>query len=190
MGAMTAMMVGLGAVQAGTQIYGGFQQKKEAEANAKAIETQSAYNAGVYREQAGMIEQQKQLKAAQDDRAMRFAAGKHTAITSAKGLQFSGSALAVLNDTMTQMQMDKAITQYNYDMEKYGVLSQAEMTLRGGTIEANAYRRKGNTAMYSGIVGGLSTLYGTAAYLGARNYTPAGKKVIDTSGGAKTGGKP
>lgn len=187
MGAMTAMMVGLGVAGAATQVIGGFQQKKEAEYNAKVIQNEAAYNAGVYREQAGMIEQQKQLKKMQDERMIRFAMGKTVSSTAAKGLELSGSALAVMVDSMTQLQMDKAITQYNYDVEKYAVLSQAESISRRGASMAARYRREGETAMFAGITGGLSTLMGTAAYASQRLYVPKTSK-IHTSGGAKHGG--
>lgn len=186
MGAMTATMVGLGVASAGMQVWSGMQAKDEAEANAVAIQQQSEYNAGVYEQQAGMIEKQKQLKAQQDNRLIRFAAGKHTAVTAGKGLEMSGSALAVLNDTITQLEMDKAIGQYNLDVKKYGVLSQAEGERRQGATMAAQYRRKGGNALFAGIVGGLSTLYQTGAYAHTRMYSP---KRIDTSGGAKYGGK-
>lgn len=181
MGAMTAVMVGLGAVSAAQQIAGGFAAKNEAEYNARAITSEAAYNAGVYREQAGMIEQQKQLKAQQDDRIIRFAMGKTVAMTAAKGLQLSGSPMAVLADTLTQFEMDKAIGQYNLEVQKYGVLSQAESTERRGATLSGQYRRSGDTAMMAGITGGLTTLFKTGAYVSARSF--------DTSGGAKTGGK-
>jgi len=187
MGAMTAMMVGLGAVQAGTQIAGGFMAKREAEHNANAIQSEAEYNAGVYRQQAGMIEQQKQNKRIQDERMMRFAFGKTVATAAAKGLQLSGSPLAILVDTMTQLGFDKAITQYNYDVEKTAVLSQAESVSRRGASLAARYRREGDTAMFAGITGGLTTLMGTAAYASLRMYKPKTTK-IDTSGGAKTAG--
>ena len=186
MGAMTALMVGLGAASAVSQITGGMQAKQEAETNAAAIRAESAYNAGVYEQQAGMIEQQKNLKLTQDQRLMRFAQGKHVAVTSAKGLQLSGSALAILNDSMTQMQMDTAITQYNYDVEKYAVKSQGESVRRKGATMSEQYMSSGRTAMTAGIVGGLTSLMQVGFYSAARNYTP---NKINTSGGAMTGGK-
>jgi len=184
MGAMTATMVGLGALQAGTQIAGGFMQKREAEHNASAIRSEAEYNAGVYKQQAGMIENQKQLKKMQDERMIRFAMGQTVATAASKGLQMSGSALAVLNDTMTQLEMDKAITQYNYDVEKTAVLSQAESVTRRGNTLAARYLREGDTAVFAGIAGGLTTLMGTAAYVSQRNFVPktVNKKSINTTG--------
>lgn len=172
MGAMTAAVVGLGVAQAGTQMIGGMAQNKEAKRNASAIETETAYNAGVYRQQAGMVEQQKQLKAAQDARAIRFAAGKTTAMAAAKGIEMSGSPIAILIDTVTQMEMDKAITSYNYDVEKTALESQAQATEFKGRTLASQYRRGGRDAMIGGFMSGLTTLAGTAMYAGAQSYKP------------------
>lgn len=179
MGAMTSVMVGLGVAQAGTQIIGGFMQKDEAYRNARAIQAEADYNAGVFKEQAKMIEHAKNLKTAQDNRMIRFAAGKHIAMTAGKGLEMSGSPIAVLEDTMTQMEMDKAIMQYNYDMQKYGVESQAEATRARGYTLASQYRSRGDTAMFAGLIGGMTTIAKTGYGVHLR--------YMDTSGGIKRG---
>jgi hypothetical protein len=207
---MTAAIVGIGAMGAATSVIGGIAQNKEARMNASAVENEANYNAGVYRAQAGMVENQKQLKLQQDARNIRFVESKTIAVTAAKGIEMSGSPMAVLVDTMTQLEMDKAITAYNYDVEKVGLESQATaVQLRGQTL-ANQYRRGGRDAMIGGIVGGLTTLAGTAFYAGARMpgataTTSTGSKVydygisgkgygsnpfnrFDTSGGALRGG--
>ena len=62
MGALTAITLGMGAVSAGTQMWGGYQQKKEAYRNASAVQQEAEYNSGIYRQQVGLVEQQKQLK--------------------------------------------------------------------------------------------------------------------------------
>jgi len=182
MGAMTAVMLGLGAVNAATQIIGGMRQKDEADANANAIIGESTYNAGVYREQAGMVQQQKNLKAAQDARKIRFAEGKHVAITANKGIQMSGSAVAVLVDTLTQMEMDKAISGYNYDVESHALESQAVSTERRGYTLASQYRSRGRNAMSAGIIGGLTTFAKTALYASARGYQAPKNRIITSVG--------
>jgi len=180
MGAMTSIMVGLGVASAVQQFSAGNAMQVEAEYNAQAVTKEAKYNAAIYQEQAGMIENQKNLKAAQDDRMIRFSIGQHTAITASKGIEMSGSAMAILSDTLTQLEMDKAITKYNYDVQKYAVGSAAESTLLKGETLAGQYRRGGATARTAGIVGGLTTLFNTAAYSGM-------KSGFDVSGGAKTG---
>lgn len=184
MGAMTAAIVGLGVAQAGTSMIGGMMQNKEAKRNASAIESESAYNAGVYRQQSGMVEQQKQLKIQQDNRAIRFAAGKTTAMAAAKGIEMSGSPMAILIDTMTQMEMDKAISSYNYDVEKIALESQAQATRYKGASLADAYRRGGRDAMIGGFIGGLTTLASTAFYTAGSTYKApnAAKPSINLSG--------
>lgn len=190
MGAMTAALVGIGALGAATSVMGGMSQKKEAFSNASAIEQESSYNAGVYRQQAGMVEQQKQLKAQQDARSIRFAAGKSTAMTAAKGLQMSGSPMAILVDTLTQLEMDKAISSYNYDVEKTALESQAVSTERRGYTLASQYRSSGRNAMTAGIVGGLTTFAGSMFTASAYNYkAPATKPKINTSGYANNSGQ-
>jgi hypothetical protein len=189
MGAMTAAIVGIGALGAATSVMGGMSQQKEANRNASAIQNEAAYNAGVYRQQAGMVEQQKQLKAQQDARNIRFVEGKTTAMVAAKGLEMSGSPMAILADTLTQMEMDKAISGYNYDMEKYSLESQAQATESRGFTLASQYRSQGRNAMTAGIIGGLTTFGGSLVSAGAYNYqakTPA-KTTVDTSAGAKIG---
>ena len=172
MGAMGTVMVGLGAINAGMSIMGGFQQKKEADRNASAIEGEAAYNAGVYRQQAGMVEQAKQLKQQQDARKIRFAAGKTTAVTAHKGIEMSGTPVAVMVDTLTQMEMDKAITAYNYDVEKYSLESSARATEYRGSTLADSYRRQGRNAMMGGIISGLTTFAGSALFAASRLHKP------------------
>lgn len=181
MGAMTTMMVGLGAAQAATSVIGGMQAEREADRNAQAVMSEANYNASVLHQQAGMIEDAKNLKIAQHNRMMRFAMGKTTNVAAGKGLEMSGSPIAVAIDTMTQMEMDKAIDVYNLDIDKYAVLSEAESTVRSGQTEAGEYRRKGDYYRTSGIVGGLTTLMQTGMYASERSF--------DTSAGAKKGGK-
>jgi len=144
MGLMTTAIVGMGVATAASQIAGGYAANKEAK-----------YNASIYHQQAGMIDEQKKLQAIQDDRAIRQVMGSTTAATASKGIQFSGSPIAIMIDTRTQLEMDKAIGQYNLDVQKYGVISQADAELR-----------RGRTARTAGIVGGLTTLMqtGLSAY--------------------------
>ena len=183
MGAMTAVMVGMGVVSAGAQIMGGFAAGNEADANARAVTSEANYNAAIYEQQAGMIEQQKNNKIAQDKRQIRFVQAQTVAMTAHKGIEMSGSPLAILIDTTTQMNMDMAINAYNYDMEKYGALSAAESTRRQGYTKAEAYRRSGDTARMGGVIGGLTTLFQTGVAASSPSFSPAQKtptKAINT----------
>jgi len=186
MAALTAAIVGIGALGAATAVMGGMAQKNEAGRNAEAVRDEATYNAGIYRQQAGMVETQKQLKAAQDSRKIRFVEGQHTSVTAAKGIEMSGSAVAVLVDTLTQLEMDKAITSYNYDIEKYALNSQAEATERRGMTLSSQYRSQGRNAMTAGIVGGLTTFGGSLVSAAAYNYK-APTTAVNTDAGAKKG---
>ena len=179
MGMMTGVML---AVSAGAAIYSGYQEGAEADRNAEAVLSESNYNAGIYEQQAGMIEQQKNLKIAQDKRQIRFVQGETVAMTAHKGIELSGSPLAILVDSSTQMNMDMAINAYNYDMDKYAALSQADSIRRKGATTAGAYRRSGDTARMGGIVGGLTTMFssGTSAASSFKQTTPT--KKINTTG--------
>jgi len=180
MGAMTSVMVGLGAVSAVQQVMGGFAAGEEADYNAAQTLSESRYNASILEQQAGMIEDQKNLKLAQDKRVIRFTMGKTVSMTAGKGIELSGSPMAIMIDTQTQMEMDMAIGQYNLEVQKYGVLSQREATLRRGETIASQYRRAGDTARTAGVVGGLTTLFKTAAY--------ASESSFDVGSMAKRGG--
>lgn len=164
MGLMTSLLVGMGVATATTQVIGGMAAKDEADYNASIALSESKYNASVLHQQAGMIEDQKKLQAAQANRAIRMIMGRTTAVTAAKGIEISGSPMAIMIDTRTQLEMDKLIGQYNLDVQKYGVISQAEQVLRVGETRAASYRRAGVTARTAGYTGALSTLYQTAAY--------------------------
>jgi len=193
MGAMTAAMVGMGAISAGMQMAGGMQEQREAESNASAIQSQAAYNAGVYRQQAGMVEQAKQMKAAQDARKIRFAEGRTIAMTASKGLMFSGSPAAILVDTITQMEMDKAISSYNYDVEKTYLESQARATESKGMTLASQYRSAGKNAAMNGLIGGLTTFAGSYMSASASMAKPKinlGTKIKTNYGKYGTGGVP
>ena len=164
MGLMTTLLVGMGVATAASQIMGGIGAKKEADYNASVAMSEAKYNASVLHQQAGMIEEQKKLQGAQDDRAIRFITGRTVSATAGKGIELSGSPMAILVDTITQMETDKLIGQYNLDVQKYGVTSQAESVIRRGETTAAQYRRSGKTARAAGYMGGLTTLFQTAAY--------------------------
>jgi hypothetical protein len=115
-----------------------------------------------------MTDVQARIEAGQYDRAKRKMAGTTIANTAKSGIGFGGSPMAVLIDNLAQMEMDKQIGQYNFQVEKMYTLSQAE-----------AYKREGKRAFTSGLVSGFSTLMMTGASLGSPT-TPK----INTSGGA------
>lgn len=133
MGLMTVVGLAMGAAT----IYQGYAANEDAKDNA-----------AIKRVQAGMIDNQKQLQAAQDDRAIRFATGAIVSSAAGRGLEMSGSPMAIMIDTQTQMEMDKAIGQYNLEVQK-----------RFTMAEAGAIERSGQRAMTAGVVGGLTQMF-------------------------------
>jgi len=160
MGAMTAIMLAMG-VQ---QVMSGYQAKGEASYNASLALSESKYNASIMQQQAGMIQNQKDLQLAQGKRAVKFVMGQTVQTAAAKGIEMSGSPMAIMIDTQTQMEMDIAIGQYNLEVQKFGVLSQAESIIRKGKTVASQYRRSGDNAVRGGWMSGITTMYSAGVY--------------------------
>lgn len=154
----------IGVALAGATLASSIGEKKDAEYNAQEAIAESSYNASVLYQQAGMIDEKKKLQAYQDDRNIRFVMGQTVSSAAGRGIELSGSPMAVMIDTRTQLELDKSIAQYNYDVEKYSVLSEAESIKRSGSITAGQYERSGQRALTSGITGSLTQLYSTEMY--------------------------
>ncbi len=159
MGAVTTALIGLGVLSAGMQIASGITKSKE-------IETEAEYNAAIYEQKAGMVEAQKGLEAYQYDRARGKARGKAIAVTAKAGLLLSGSPMAVMIDTETQMLLDKAVGQYNLEVEKRYALSGAAEYRRTGKIASK-------TALWAGYTNAFTSLLQTAAFASTRIPSPA-----------------
>jgi len=132
------------AAYAATQVIKGYSQNK-------AYESQ----AGIYEQQAGQISAAQGLEGAQYDRKKGQLAGKLTARVAKSGLAMSGSPVAVLVDSLTQIEMDKQTGQYNLEVEKRYALSGAALT-----------RLKGKQAITSGWGDAFQTMlsYGVGKY--------------------------
>lgn len=119
-----------------TSLMSGFSQSNEAK-----------YNAGLYQQQAGVIDTQKAIEAGQYERAKRQLAGTTIARTAKSGLMFSGSPAAVMVDSLTQLEMDKQVGQYNLEVQKRYALAGAE-----------TYNRRASTLKTQGYMNAFSTL--------------------------------
>lgn len=95
--------------------------------------------------------------------------GKTTANIAKSGITMSGSPMAVMLDTYTQMEIDKRVNQSNLDMQKYNVGIEKARTLS----QAEAYRRQGKTAVFAGytnaFTSALSAGVNYGIYTGAFN---------------------
>ena len=157
----TMLMVAGAGFSAASSIAGANQQ-------AKAIQKQAEYNAQVYGQQAEMIKEKKKI---QDTQFLRNAAqvrGTIISRTAGKGFLLSGSPAAVLADTETQMLFDKAIEDYNLDVERNFALSAATNTREQGRVNSRLAR-------YSGYSTAFSTILNTGANIGMLNMPRAGK---------------
>lgn len=144
-GIASAIMLAGGAYSAASQYSAGKQQ-------AQNIQRQSEYNAQIYEQQAGMIMEQKKLKEYQYNREAARFRGSVIARTAGKGLNLSGSPLAILIDNETQMKYDQAIDQYNLDVSKNYALSGAEYTRQTGVQESRLARARGTAGAFSTIL--------------------------------------
>lgn len=155
LGTASAIMLAGGAFSATTQLMG-------ANTQAKAIERQASYNAEIYEQQAAMTLEKKKIQDYQFNRQAATARGSIIAKTAGKGFDLSGSPLAILIDNETQMQYDKAIEDYNLDIERNYALSAATNTRQQGAYNSRATK-------YAGYTNAFSSLLSTGAMVGMMN---------------------
>ena len=150
--ALLATTVGLGAISAVTQMEAGQKQ-------AKAVQRQGEFNAQVYEQQAQMVLNQKKINDDQYLRQRKKMAGSIVAGAAGKGFQFSGSPLAVLTDVETQFGYDKAIEDYNLDVQKNFAQS-------GSSYYRETGRQQSALAKTTGYSNAFSTMLNTAYMAG------------------------
>lgn len=122
---------------------------------------QARYNAAILEGKAKWMDFQKDIVGQQYDRARGKMIGKSIVATAGANLRFSGSPQAVTQDSVTQLNIDRAIQMANIDMEKQYTLNAAEMELVKGRNEVraqrvNAYSSVLNSAESYGMYKGLS----------------------------------
>lgn len=154
----TAAIVGLGMMQIGTSIASGYAQNKEAKYNAGLLEQ----SASQYDVQTALIEKNKQLDAYQANRQIGQVIGASRARTAKAGLTLSGSPMAVMLDTYTQMEIDKRIGQSSYDLQKYNTQIEKSRILSA----AEAYRRSGKSAVIAGYTNAFTQALQTGVNYG------------------------
>lgn len=129
-------LLAMSAVQAVGQIGQGYAQQAEANANAE-----------LYRGKANLIDQQSQIDQGQWNRKKsKYLSASMTDVAKA-GIMPQGSAAAVIVDTQTQLNIDQAISKFNYQQEKNYANAQADQ-----------YKRAGKQAVYSGYSNAFSTM--------------------------------
>lgn len=160
------VLLAMSAIQGISQIGQGYAQREESKLNATLLEGK-----------AGMIDVQKGIENTQYERLKARTAGQTVANIAASGVTMSGSPMAVYLDTMTQINIDQAIGQFNLEQQK-----------RYTKSEADAYRRQGKSQVSAGYTNAFSTmLQGASSYAMYKGY--GAKSTFDTTAGAKAGGK-
>lgn len=166
-----------GAVSAYSSAKAGQEAKKEAEYNASWIDkTMPVYDA-----QMALVEKNKQLVSYQAGRAISQAMGTSTAMTAGKGLGMSGSPMAIMLDTQTQMEISKRINESNSDMEKYNIGVEKSRA----QSQAEAYRRGGSSALFQGYANAFTTALQTGAKYGENTGAFTTKNVTVTQKAGK-----
>lgn len=160
-GMASALLLAGGAFSATSSIMGANQQSK-------AIKKQAEYNAQIYEQQGAMIQEKKKIADYQFNRNAARARGAIIARTAGKGLNLSGSPLAILIDNESQMQFDKAIEDYNLDIERNYAASGASYMRQTGAAQSRLAR-------YGGYSTAFSTLLNTGTTLGMLNMQRVGK---------------
>lgn len=120
----------------------------------KAQQAEANYNATLLEGKANMIGAQAEIDYGQYNRKKGKALSTSMATIAGAGIAPGGSAMAVMLDAQTQINIDQAIGQFNYEQEKQYTLN-----------EASQARRKGNQAVSSGYSNAFSTML-----QGASNY--------------------
>ena len=152
--AVLATLAVAGAVKATTQIMAG-------QAQAKSAKSMGEWNADVYAQQAGMISEQKKIEEYQYNRAAAKMRGAITAGTAGRGLLLSGSPLALFADSESQLLFDKAVGQYNLDIQKNYALSGEDYYRRTGQEQARLSK-------FQGYSNAFSTILNTAGYMAGK----------------------
>ena len=124
MGAFTSILAAAGV---GMQAYGMIKSGQDAASAA-------AYNANLYNQQAAIIETRKGLTREEYDRMIDRLEGETIVAVASSGYDLSGSFLEVMNDTLTQANLDKQKAVYNLEVEKSQARSSAEAASRQGRI--------------------------------------------------------
>lgn len=149
------MAVGTTALLATAAVAGGVSAYKQAQSGrtqAKSLIGQGEFNAQVYEQQAGMIQEQKKLQDYQFNRQAAKARGSQISRTAGAGLLLSGSPLAMMIDSETQMLLDQAVGNYNLDVQRNYALSAAKASRDQAYQNAKLARSTGYTNAFTTLM--------------------------------------
>jgi hypothetical protein len=143
--AFITSVIGLGASIAG-QISQASATADAAEASGKAQREAADYNAGVFKQEAELIDRRTDLDVYRQQKAAKRLNSQQRASYAKAGVLLDGSPTAVLVDSAAEAEMDIMVTKYNADLEKRRALSSADyQTFQGVQFEETG-KRNANAA--------------------------------------------
>lgn len=141
-----------------------------------AKKAEDNYNATLLDNKAALSQAQQEIQQGQDTKKASQYLSKSLAIVAKNGLQPSGSAMAVITATQTQLNIDKAINSFNIQQD-----------INYSHAAADQQRRAGSSAVRSGYTSAFSALLnGSAKYLSTNGKTTSGfdySTIIPTMAG-------
>ena len=144
----------------------------------KVAKAEADYNATLLEGKANVIGAQAEIEYGQYQRVKGQTMGKSVANVAASGIGLGGSAMAVMLNTQTQIGIDQAIGQFNFEQEKQFTLNEAE-----------AMRRQGRQAVSTSRYNAFSTMLQGVSNYAMYKYTSTGT-VKDTTFDTVTKGGP
>lgn len=180
MGAVTAALATMAVASSVTQAAGQYKSGRDAAYAEK-------YNANVLREQAGFIQQSADLEKRQIAIQGKRIAGEQVAGYSKGGVTLSGSPLQVMIASAANNEMDQMIVQYNADVQRRRILSEAAYKEQLAKNYARAGKMQAGSTLLTGLTNAAMNYGGLTDKLGGTGtgrtfyQEPAG-----SSGGAGT----
>lgn len=158
MAAITSVLAVAGLIGGGLSAYGQIQ-------SAKVEQTGREYNAQISEQEAGRIRESSLLTEFKQRKQLRQNVGSMVASTAGSGIEFTGSPLDVIKDSIANAELDISIGKYN-----------AEVEAKRKEDEARLERYYGKQAVKSSYYSAGSTLLTSAATAGFRLSEIGGKK--------------
>lgn len=153
------------------QLVGGIASASSSIQQGREAKKEANYNANLIEQKAALIDVQAGIEKRQYERTKQQVTGKTVTRTAKSGLELSGSPMAVLLDTQTQIELDQAIGQFNFAQQKRFTLEEAAATRRMGKYQQSAY----NAQAFSQILSSASKAYDY--YGGGSKSTTTGVKT-------------
>lgn len=137
---VTATIVAGGALAAGGSVMSGVSQYQAGKSNAKA-----------YKQQANAILAQQQNVASQYRAKGVQVAGQAVTSAARGGLKIKGTVAESINQSLTNLEVDKTYEMYNLEVQRVNALNSAKMS-----------KYQGRQALFSSVLSGAGSALGTA----------------------------